>query len=118
MGKLPLPKLDGIPIKFRYVSPLALVRGQSDNARLIQAVQTMQGLYGPDATQLYLNTTTGPYMIAENLQVDPRFFNTPEQVKAVLQQVQDQHNMQQIANSQAMTPEQPENPSQQVVSNE
>lgn len=119
MGKLKYPKFDGIPIKFKYVSPLALVRGQSDNAKFVQYVQTMQGTMGPDATQLYINPQTTPYLLAQNLQIDPRMLNTPEKVKEVLQQVQDLHNEQQmLADSQAMTPEQPENPSQQIVSNE
>jgi len=118
MGKLPYPKLEGIPIKFKYTSPLALVRGQSDNARFVQLVQTMQGVMGADATQLYINPKTTPYLLAQNLQIDSRFFNTPEQVQDILQQAQNMQNMQQLANADAMTPEQPENPSQQIVSNE
>jgi hypothetical protein len=81
-------------------------------------VQTLQGIMGPDAAQLYINPQTTPYLLAENLQIDDRFLNKPEQVKEILQQVQNQHNMQQLANASAMTPEQPENPSQQIVSNE
>lgn len=116
MGKLPYPRLGNTPIVFKYKSPLALVKGQQDNARFVQFVQTMQGIMGPEATQVYINPKTTPYMLAENLQIDDRFLNTPDQVKAVMQQVQDEHSQQQqLAQSGAMTPQQPENPSSQVV---
>jgi hypothetical protein len=115
MGKLPYPKMEGVPIVFKYKSPLALVKGQQDVARFIQYVQTMQGVMGPDATQVYINPATTPYMLAESLQVDSRYLNTPEQVKQTMQDLMDKHNMQQLANSSGMMPEQPENPSQQFI---
>jgi hypothetical protein len=115
MGKLPYPQLDNVPIRFRYRSPLALVKGQQDVARLINFVQTMQGIMGPEATQLYLNPKTTPYLLAESLQIDTRYLNDPETVAEVMQNVQNQHNMQQIANSEALSPEAPESPNQQVV---
>jgi hypothetical protein len=115
MGKLPYPKLGNVPINFKYKSPLALVKGQQDVARFIQFVQTMQGIMGPEATQVYINPKTTPYLLAESLQIDPRYLHTPEQVAEVMQQVQNQHNQQMLAQSQGMMPQQPENPSTQVV---
>lgn len=116
MGKLPYPALDGVPIRFRYKSPLALVKGQQDVARLIQFVQTMQGIMGPEATQVYMNPSTTPYLLAESLQVDARYINDPNEVAQVMQQLQDKHNQQQLAQSQGMMPEQPQNPSEQLIS--
>jgi hypothetical protein len=117
MGKLPYPKLEGnVPIIFKYQSPLALVKGQQDIARITQFVQLMQGIMGPDATQLYINAKTTPYLLAKALQIDARYLNDPEKVAEVMQQVQNQHNEQQIAQSQGMMPQQPENPSSQIVS--
>lgn len=115
MGKLPYPKLNGIPVRFRYKSPLALVTGQQDIARFTQWVQLMQGVMGPDATQIYINPKETPYLLSEALQVDPRFLNKPQAVAAVMQQVQNQHNLAELANSQAMTPEQPGNPTEQPI---
>ena len=115
MGLLLRPKLDGVPIKFKYKSPLALVKGQQDVARMIQYVQTMQGIMGPDATTLYLNPKTTPYLLAESLQIDSRYLNKPKDVARVMQQLQDQHNNQMLANASAMTPEQPQNPSEQLI---
>jgi len=115
MGKLPYPQMDGIPIKFRYQSPLKLVRGQQDTARFIQFVQTMQGIMGPDATQVYINPETTPYLLADALQIDKRYLNTPAKVAEVMQNIQNQHNMQMLAQSQGMMPEQPENPSSQLI---
>lgn len=115
MGKLPYPKLDGVPVIFKYKSPLALVKGQQDTARFIQFVQTMQGIMGPEATQVYINPKTTPYLLAEALQVDARYINDPKEVAKVMQNIQNQHNQQQLAQSQAMTPEQPQNPSEQIV---
>ncbi len=115
MGKLPYPELGDIKITYKYKSPLALVKGQQDMARFVQFVQTMQGIMGPEATQLYINPKTTPYLLGDSLQIDSRYLNGPEEVAAVMQQVQNQHNNEQIANSQGMMPEQPENPSSQIV---
>ncbi len=115
MGKLPYPRLGNVPIIFKYKSPLALVKGQQDVARFIQYVQTMQGVMGPDATQIYINPKTTPYLLAQALQVDARYLNTPDRVAEVMQDVQNQHSQQQLAQSQGMMPQQPENPSSQIV---
>lgn len=115
MGKLPYPEVDGIPIRFRYQSPLKLVRGQQDTARFIQYVQTMQGIMGPDATQVYINPKTTPYLLADALQIDKRYLNSPDEVAKVMQELQNQHSQQMLAQSQGMMPEQPENPSSQLI---
>jgi hypothetical protein len=115
MGKLPYPKLNGIPVKFKYKSPLSLVKGQQDLARFTQYVQTMQGIMGPEAAQLYINAKTTPYLLANALQIDARYLNDPNSVADVMQNIQNQHNQQILANSQAETPQQPENPSSQIV---
>lgn len=115
MGKLPYPEVSGLPIIFKYKSPLALAKGRADVERFTQWVQLMQGTMGPDATQLYINPKTTPYMLAEMMQVDERFLNKPKKVAQVAQQLQDQHNMMQMANSSGMMPEQPANPSQTPV---
>lgn len=115
MGKLPFPNLDGTPIRFKYKSPLALVLGQQEIARLTQFVQTLQGIMGPDAAQVYINPKTTPYMIAEALQLNAEYLNKPEDVAKVMQNIQDQHNKQLLANASAETPQQPENPSQQMA---
>lgn len=114
-GKLPLPDLNGLPIIFRYKSPLALAKGQQDISRLTQWVQLMQGMMGPDVTTIYLNPKTTPYLLAESLQVDPRYLNKADQVAKVMQGIQNQKSMQDMVNASAMTPQQPENPSEQMI---
>lgn len=116
MGKLPYPKVGNMPIIFKYKSPLALAKGRADVEKFSQYVQMMQGIMGPDATQIYINPKTTPYLLAEMLQVDDRFLNKPDDVKRVMQQVQNQQSMNQmLAQSQGETPQQPQNPSQQPV---
>lgn len=115
MGKLPYPDVGGIPIIFKYKSPLAKAKGRADVEAFTQYVQLMQGIMGPDATQLYINPKTTPYMLAEMLQIDERFLNKPEDVKRVMQQVQDQHSAMQLAQSAGMMPQQPENPAQSPI---
>jgi hypothetical protein len=115
MGKLPYPKVGNIPIVFKYKSPLAISKGLGDVERFTRWIQLMQGVMGPEASQLYVNPKTTPYMLAEALQVDERYLNKPKDVERVAQQIQDQHNTQILANSQAETPEAPENPSSQVI---
>lgn len=116
MGILLFPKLpDGTPIRFRYKSPLALVLGQQEVARFTQWVQTMQGIVGPDATQLYINVKTTPYLLANALQINMEYINKPGDVAKVMQDLQDKHNANQAANSAAETPEQPQNPQEQLI---
>lgn len=115
MGILPYPDVGGIPIIFKYKSPLALAKGRADVERFTQYVQLMQGIMGPDATQLYINPKTTPYMLAEMMQIDERFLNKPDDVKRVMQAIQDQHSQMTLANSGGMMPEQPANPSQQAI---
>lgn len=115
MGILPYPDVGGVPVKFNYKSPLQLARGRADAERFIQFVQIMQGIMGPDATQLYINPKTTPYLLAEQMQIDERFLNKPADVQKVMQQVQDKQNMMQLANPEGMMPEQPTNPSQQTI---
>lgn len=112
MGLLLRPELNGMPISFKYASPLALAKGQQLIARFTQYVQLMQGTMGAEMTQIYVNPKTTPYLLAEALEVDPRFLNTPDAVARVMQQVQ---NKQSMIDAGAMTPEQPESPIQQPV---
>jgi Bacteriophage head to tail connecting protein len=115
MGKLPYPDVGGLPIKFKYKSPLALAKGRADVEKFVQYVQVMQGVMGPEATQLYINPKTTPYMLAELLQIDERFLNKPNQIQAVMQQVQNKQSLMEMANPQGEMPQQPPNPSQQAI---
>ncbi len=112
MGLLLRPQLNGMPIMFKYASPLSLSKGQTMIGRFTQYIQLMQGTMGADITQIYVNPATTPYMLAEALQVDPRFLNTPADVKKVMQQVQ---NKQSMMDATGMTPEQPDNPATQAI---
>lgn len=115
MGILPYPDIGGIPIIFKYKSPLDLVQGRSDIERFGQWVQLMQGIMGPEATQLYINPKTTPYLLAQKLQVDEQFLNKPTEIAKVMQNLQNKQNQMMAANSQGMTPEQPANPSTQPI---
>lgn len=116
MGLLPYPEVGGVPIIFKYKSPLALAKGMADVEKFTKFVQLMQGIMGPDATQVYINPKTTPYMLAEMMQVDERFLNKPDDVAEAMQKIQDQHSQMQVAQSQGMMPQQPENqPVQQTI---
>lgn len=115
MGILPYPDVGGIPIKFKYKSPLALSKGRADVEKFVQFVQVMQGIMGPEITQLYINPETTPYMLAEMLQINKRFLNTPQAVAGVMQQLQNKQSMLELANPAGMMPEQPPNPSVQPI---
>lgn len=108
MGKLPYPRLGDIPIVFKYKSPLALVKGQQELGRFTNFMQVLQGVMGPEAAQIYINHETTPYLIAEWLQVDARLLNKPDKVKEVMQQMQNQHNQQLLA--QQNNPEEQQEP--------
>lgn len=115
MGILPYPDVGGIPIKFKYKSPLALSKGRADVERFVQYVQVMQGIMGPDATQLYINPKTTPYMLAESLQIDQRYLNKPNDVAKIMQIEKNKQSLQEMINPAGSMPEQPQNPSQQTI---
>jgi hypothetical protein len=112
MGILPYPEVGGIPIVFKYKSPLAKAKGRAEIEAFTQWVQLMQGIMGPDATQLYINPKTTPYLLAEKMQIDERFLNKQADVQRVAQQLQDKASQMELAQSQGMMPQQPENPAQ------
>jgi hypothetical protein len=81
MGLLPRPKIDGKLVTFKYKSPLALAKGQQEIARLTQYIQLIQGMFGPDKAMLYINPEVAPWVIAEQMQIDKRYLNSPDGVK-------------------------------------
>lgn len=91
-GALPMPKIKGVKVNFRYRSPLALAKGQQDIARFTQYYQLMQGVFGAGPALMYINPGLAPYLIAEQMQVDPRYLNSPEQVQAAAQAAQQQQD--------------------------
>ena len=103
MGLLPSPMVDGKLVQFKYKSPLALAKGQQEIARFTQWVQLMQGMFGPEATQMFVNPQTTPWIIAEQMQVDKRYLNTPDGVKQATEQLQQKNEE---AQAMAMAPEQ------------
>ena len=112
MGILPRPKLGDMPIKFIYKSPLALAKGQQDVARFTQYIQLMQGVMGAEATTLYVNPATTPYLLADSLQIDPRYLNKPKDIANIMQ---NQQNKLSAMDATAMTPDAPQNPSEQNI---
>lgn len=91
-GLLPYPQLDGVKVNFRYRSPLSLAKGQQDIARFTQYFQLMQGIWGQGPATMYINPGLAPYLIAEQMQVDSRYLNSPEQVQQAAQQAQSQQD--------------------------
>jgi len=85
MGLLPIPKINGEQVVFKYKSPMAMAKGQQDIAALTQFAQLLQGLFGPETSQMFINPMTTPTLMAEKLQIDERFLNNPDQVAAVMQ---------------------------------
>ena len=90
MGLLPMPKIDGKLVQFKYKSPLALAKGRQEIGNFTNWVQLMQGIFGPQVTQMYINPETAPWVFAEQMQVDKRYLNTPEGVKQATEQLKQQ----------------------------
>ncbi len=90
MGLLPRPEIKGAKIVFQYKSPLALAKGQEQIARFTQFYQILQGIAGPEAAQIYVNPQVFPWVIADLMQIDNRFLNTPDGVKNAMQDLQNQ----------------------------
>jgi hypothetical protein len=105
MGILPRLEIKGVKVNFRYRSPLALMKGQQDIARFTQYYQLMQGVFGPGPALMYINPGLAPYLIAEQMQVDARYLNSPEQVQAAAQNAQNMSD-QAMSNSDEQEPAQ------------
>jgi hypothetical protein len=89
-GILPKPKIKGAKVSFQYKSPLALAKNQEQIGRVTQFVQLLQGTLGPEAAKLYINASKYPWMLANLMQLDPDFLNSPEGVAQAAQSMQDQ----------------------------
>lgn len=100
MGLLPRPDIKGAKIVFNYRSPLALAKGQEQIARFTQFYQLIQGIAGPEMAQIYVNAAEYPWMLADLMQIDGRFLNTPEGVQQAAQNMQNQASQQQEAQQQ------------------
>jgi hypothetical protein len=92
MGLLPKPKIKGNALNFQYRSPLALAKGQEQIARFTQFYQILQGINGPDMAQMYVNPAVFPFVMADLMQIDSRFLNTPEGVQQAAQNLQNKVN--------------------------
>jgi len=100
MGILPRPKIKGAKLSFQYKSPLALAKNQEQIARITQYIQIIQGTLGAEEAKLYINASKYPWMLANLMQLDPDFLNTPEDVARVAQQMQNQMEEQQQVSQQ------------------
>lgn len=100
MGLLPLPKVKGVKVSLQYRSPLALAKGQEQIARFTQYVQILQGISGPEMSQIFINSAEYPWMLADLMQLDPRFLNSIEKVTQTTQDLQNQMQQQQMAQMQ------------------
>lgn len=103
-GLVRKPELNGKKIIFKYKSPLEASQGQQEIAVFTQYVQLMQGIVGPEFTNMYINPAKMPYLIAEKLQIDMELLNAPEQVVATMQSLQQQMIAQQEAAAQQGVP--------------
>lgn len=90
MGKLPRPKLANKNLIFNYKSPLALAKGQEQIARFAQYYQLLQGISGPEYAQLFINPAVYPWLLADLMQIDTAFLNSPAGVAQVMQNLQNQ----------------------------
>ena len=85
-GHLPKPKIDGKLVRFKYRSPLALAKGVDDIEKLGNYIRFLQGAMGEEATKIIINPREMPWLVAENLQIDPRFLQTKEEVVRITEQ--------------------------------
>jgi len=90
MGLLPRPRINGALLNFEYKSPLALAKNQEQIARFTQYAQILQGISGPEIAKIYINAQEYPWMLANLMQLDPKFLNKPDDVAVTAQNMQRQ----------------------------
>ncbi|MDX2368825.1 MAG: portal protein [Colwellia sp.] len=110
-GHLPKPRIDGKLVKFKYRSPLALAKGVDDVEKLGNFIRFLQGSVGEEATRLLINQQEMPWLVAESLQIDPRFLFTKDEAKANAEQMA---KMQALMAQQEQAQEQPQQGPQDV----
>jgi hypothetical protein len=86
-GHLPKPRIDGKLVKFKYRSPLALAKGVDDVEKLGNYIRFLQGTIGEEPAKLIINPKEMPWLVAEQLQIDPRYLNTKDEVTAITTQM-------------------------------
>ena len=98
MGMIELPlKIDGLQVTIQPVSELAMASNMSKLQPLLQYMQMAQGL-GPSGMMALKQEAIADYIL-DQMGIDARLRNTPEEVKAMVQQAQAQ--AQQVAQMQA-----------------
>ena len=105
MGILPKPMIDGKTVTFKYRSPLEFAQGQQDNGNFIQFMQMLQGIMGPDAAQMFVNPDQAPYLLAENMQIDPRFLQSRETMQMMAMAMKEQQAQMPAEGDEALPPE-------------
>jgi hypothetical protein len=89
-GHLPKPMIDGKLVKFKYRSPLALAKGVDDIEKLGNYIRFLQGTIGEEETKLVIDQEQLPWLVAENLQIDPRYISTRDEVREKAQKMAEQ----------------------------
>lgn len=83
-----LPPVDGDAIRVRPLSPLTRAQAQDDVTRHVTYLQTLAGLFGPQAPLLIVNTQDTAKWLADKMGFNPMLLNSKEQQGALLAQAQ------------------------------
>lgn len=85
-GIIPRIKLDGKDVTLKHTSPIARVMDQEDLINLQRAVATVS-MFGDEAVMLTFDTEEAGEYIAKKQGVDPELIRTPEERKALQEQL-------------------------------
>lgn len=94
-------KVDGEVIKIEFDTPLVSSQGQKDVIDLMQHVQVIQSIYGPEATSGFYRTEKLSPWIAQKLGTNSELVKTENELLQMMQEVQDkQQQMMEAQNGQ------------------
>jgi hypothetical protein len=70
-GKIEPFVVDGKAVQIQYQSPMTIAQGQIDVDSFVQWFTLVQGIYGEERAQAFINPVEVPYWLADKMGVDP-----------------------------------------------
>lgn len=82
-------ELDGKTIDLKFTTPLSLGKGQLDVNQFLMFYQNLVTVFGPEASQAFIQVTKVPQFFAKNMNVNLPLVKTEEEIIQVMQTLQE-----------------------------
>lgn len=94
--------VDGKEIQVRFKSPLVTAQGQESVRKVLDGIQVLQAIYGPESSQMFLNPGELPIWVWEQFGNDPKLMPKKEELISMLKSQSEQQQEMQMAQQEQM----------------